>query len=416
MNKTTNNPYISTSLKNDIPAILIQNEPLKLDLEQNLTNPNFTVSSQRKLLLNEETKQQLLEPPKEIIEEHFSNEQKSSIDKIYSLPLVKKAIQQFKVGLIYSNASPLDEKNAEYINDQSYAPKPQVKFPKIKNPIIRKLALASSFVINKINSLPVFGPYDTFRLFWDFLNFIAIVFLIFWIPIEIGFSTFLPSEWGTFFLLIFAIDLILNMNTAFHMNGYLINDRMTIYSNYLQNYMIFDFLSFVVFFLKHRSSSANYEDIKNDSSFYFQWVFFLRIRNLKVIYGRFLERIYSKFNIRDSYIDLVNLLFTSIFILHIFACFWHFLAQYNGFSESEITWVTTLGIEKKSISIRYMYSFYWSSVTVMTVGYGDISPVNNSEIIFTIIAVCVGCGVTAYVISSIGTIVSEFNKESQIYK
>ncbi len=33
-----------------------------------------------------------------------------------------------------------------------------------------------------------------------------------------------------------------------------------------------------------------------------------------------------------------------------------------------------MNIANDDAGIRYLYSFYYSAVTVMTVGYGDISP------------------------------------------
>jgi len=67
-------------------------------------------------------------------------------------------------------------------------------------------------------------------------------------------------------------------------------------------------------------------------------------------------------------------------------------------------------------SDKYMYSLYWSAVTIMTVGYGDISPTNPAEVWFTIFAIFLGCGVVAYIISAIGNIMIDLKKENQIFK
>ena len=49
---------------------------------------------------------------------------------------------------------------------------------------------------------------------------------------------------------------------------------------------------------------------------------------------------------------------------------------------------------------------------MMTVGYGDIVPQNEYEIIVCILTIAVGCVVYAYNINSIGMILQKLNKEN----
>jgi hypothetical protein len=50
------------------------------------------------------------------------------------------------------------------------------------------------------------------------------------------------------------------------------------------------------------------------------------------------------------------------------------------------------------------------TVTMVTVGYGDIAPTNNIETIVNIIITLISCGVFGYSFNAIGTIIQDFNK------
>jgi hypothetical protein len=48
---------------------------------------------------------------------------------------------------------------------------------------------------------------------------------------------------------------------------------------------------------------------------------------------------------------------------------------------------------------------------MITVGYGDIIPQNTLEMMVSIITSLIGCGVFAYSLNTIGTIISQINKK-----
>lgn len=55
---------------------------------------------------------------------------------------------------------------------------------------------------------------------------------------------------------------------------------------------------------------------------------------------------------------------------------------------------------------RYITSIYWSSITTLTIGYGDIAPVTDAERLYVVVIAVLSSIVFGYTISSIGTIFS----------
>ena len=140
--------------------------------------------------------------------------------------------------------------------------------------------------------------------------------------------------------------------------------------------------------------------------------FFLKKKSLEKIFDKLLENFKILMIINTSLLDLIKLLVFSFFIIHNVACFWYLITLFDVSN----TWIIDKNLFDENIYVKYAYSLYWSTVTIMTVGYGDIVPKNNFELIFSTFTIFIGCVVFGYSINSIGNIVSDLNRERNIFK
>ena len=65
---------------------------------------------------------------------------------------------------------------------------------------------------------------------------------------------------------------------------------------------------------------------------------------------------------------------------------------------------------------RYLLSFYFSIITMVTVGYGDITPSTTSEIIYVIIFTLLSVTVFGYIINTIGQIFQDISRQDELFK
>ena len=63
----------------------------------------------------------------------------------------------------------------------------------------------------------------------------------------------------------------------------------------------------------------------------------------------------------------------------------------------------------------YVTSVYWSIVTLSTVGYGDLHPVNTREMIFDIFYMLFNLGLTAYLIGNMTNLVVHGTSRTRKY-
>lgn len=58
--------------------------------------------------------------------------------------------------------------------------------------------------------------------------------------------------------------------------------------------------------------------------------------------------------------------------------------------DSEKNWLIKADILGETPIVKYLYAFYFSCTTMLTIGYGDITPVNIVEMVIVLLIEIVG--------------------------
>ena len=377
----------------------------------------------------DERKEGKPEANKFLLEEHLKKRNSTVI------PFVKRFMSKLKNASSFRNIAQLKSMNFELLNDNSYFYDEVVKEQNLyESKGIKKLLLqiagcydSQIYRLKKmfcvkffknfvLNHTTVLHPYDSIKILWDICHLILIVFWFFYIPMLMAFEAVHNQQYDmeykvSFYSSLFLIfDIFINLNTSYFKNGIDEKRRTKIFKNYYQKRFLYDFITCLPIVLDWIVSS--YKIFPDYHSYrtlhYVKYLFFLKFRMFKEISNRILEKFLMKEKFQ-SLLALFKVFFISLLVAHLFACFWYLTAEV---SQSPETWITRLNLKDSSWNTQYLYSMYWACVTMMTVGYGDITPQNDSETIVCLVSVLLGCAVYAYNINSIGMILQDLNKES----
>ena len=105
-----------------------------------------------------------------------------------------------------------------------------------------------------------------------------------------------------------------------------------------------------------------------------------------------------------------------IYLSHLLACFWFTVSMtaHEVYGE-ELYW---LGVYdggravRESVSVQYLYALYWALTTLTTVGYGDVTPCNDFERMYTLLALLIGALVFGYMVSTIGSLIAGMDRQA----
>ena len=379
-------------------------------------------------IFKETENQQIFASKNEITTQTPKNQspnQPKSIENNLILPIVKNFIMKLKNASAKRSINELTRANFTILNDSSFfiakaqifnKNGPEKMFLTLKTWFEPTFENLKNFVWSKKirkffkNHITVLYPYQTIKILWDILHLIVIIYWFFYIPLFLVFSEIHDlEENGSMVTVVFLIfDIFIKFNTAYFKNGVIERRRWKIFRNYSRNQLKFDLLTLLPILLDSMLGESN--EYNTLYLHLMKFAFFLKMSTCQEISGRILER----FMIKEKWqciMDLFKTFCVSFLVAHLFACFWYMTANYS-FSFYNVSWLSKADLLDASWQTKYIYSFYWASVTMMTVGYGDIVPQNENEVIICIFSVVLGCVVYAYNLNSIGTILQKFNREN----
>ncbi|KAI4337347.1 hypothetical protein L6164_015776 [Bauhinia variegata] len=258
------------------------------------------------------------------------------------------------------------------------------------------------FIISPSNS--------RYRLWQTFL--VLLVFYTAWVcPFEFGFIPEIPKSLTIADNVVngfFAIDIVLTFFVAYlEKSSYLLIDNPKLIAlRYAKTWLAFDVISTIP------SEVARACLPKRLRTYgYFGILRLWRIRRVSAMFARLeKDRSYSYFWVRCS-----KLICVSLFAVHFGACYFYFLAAHHHPSKTWLGLVSNLD-EQTGLMARYVIAVYWAIVTLSTVGYGDLHPVNSREMIFDILYILFCLGLNAYLIGNMTSLVVQGASRTRKYR
>jgi hypothetical protein len=321
---------------------------------------------------------------------------------------LKKFGQRIKHLGNLQNFDNAEEKELDIIHDLSHFKEEKKKLK--KNIFLEQIPEGFKKQISKNlrllkNKLEPFHPYGL-KLFWDTLNTMIIIFLLFYIPISITFKVnFFDYFYEILYLMIMLFDIMIQMNTFYFQYGMEVRDRRKIIYHYFFTRFWPDLLALIGYFIRLLSPLS-----------YLALLYFFKIYSLLYVNEKLMNRFQFTYKVKGIK-DLIMLFLLIILIAHLIACAWSYISDPDfEHNKYELTWIKQSRIENREWYITYLYAYYWAIITVMTVGYGDVVPQNDVERLFALFTISFACMIFAYSINTIGVIVQDINKDSIKFK
>lgn len=119
----------------------------------------------------------------------------------------------------------------------------------------------------------------------------------------------------------------------------------------------------------------------------------------------------------ERYWSLIKIFLFNLVFAHAIAITLNFMLKEGR------NWQITKGIDIEPWTQRYIWSYYWATTIMLTVGFGDYVPTTSQEAMWIIAIEIISCIAFSYNISCLGSIITtirsqgeEINKSKRIFE
>ncbi|CAD8145415.1 unnamed protein product [Paramecium octaurelia] len=264
--------------------------------------------------------------------------------------------------------------------------------------------------------IPLIDPSYKIKIIWDLLLNVFRIYLMYIIPIIITFEQLIEDYDYIIIVsqIVFAIDLLLRNITIYYDQGLPVVDRYQIVKN---QYHITNLIEMMEICLLFAMAYFKF-DFNNQFILFGGWpklwmlLYFIQLKNLLNFIGSW-QQSFLMGQLVSSLIELFKLIGLLLIIQHFFSCIWLIIGKYHLILGNS-NWITFFNLEHVVWTDLYIESMYYTSVTMYTVGYGDIHPINIAEKMFAFLFVFVCTFQLSFSLNTIGEILTRMKNNNDI--